>query len=71
MALDEELLHLHLGDGQQRPYKLSTVATPPDEEQLNLQRSDKDTAEPSQTPRCDTPREAHTEIVQNDTSSLN
>lgn len=71
MALDEELLHLHLGDGQQRPYKLSTVATPPDEEQLNLQRSDKDTAEPSQTPRCDTPREAHTEIVQNDSSSLN
>lgn len=71
MALDKELLHLHLGDGQQRPYKLSTVATPPDEEQLNLQRSDKDTAEPSQTPRCDTPREAHTEIVQNDTSSLN
>ncbi|KAH1392357.1 hypothetical protein KXV31_009779 [Aspergillus fumigatus] len=70
MALDKELL-LHLGDGQQRPYKLSTVATPPDEEQLNLQRSDKDTAEPSQTPRCDTPREAHTEIVQNDTSSLN
>ncbi|GIK05610.1 hypothetical protein Aspvir_009723 [Aspergillus viridinutans] len=70
MALDKKLLHLHLGDGEQRPYKLSTVATPPDEEQLNLQRTDKDAAKPPQSPQCDTPRDAHGEVAQDDTSSL-
>ncbi|EAW06702.1 sensor histidine kinase/response regulator Fos-1/TcsA [Aspergillus clavatus NRRL 1] len=42
MALDKQLLHLHIGDGQPAPINVSSIATPPDEEQLDMQTNRKD-----------------------------